>query len=104
MTIATSASQSTESSSAFLNSPLLLLEKVTCLAVALSIFLICIFSLAMIISALQHIHTHFVPERERKSHTHKTGDQENQNSDKDFSREHGINQHTNEGVSYKWKY
>ena len=44
---ATSASQRTESSSAFLKSPLLLLEKVTCLAVALSIFLIWIFSLAI---------------------------------------------------------
>uniref|UniRef100_A0A2P2J909 K-box region and MADS-box transcription factor family protein n=1 Tax=Rhizophora mucronata TaxID=61149 RepID=A0A2P2J909_RHIMU len=37
---ATSASQRTESSSAFLKSPLLRFENVTCLAVALSIFLI----------------------------------------------------------------
>jgi hypothetical protein len=36
-TSATSASQSTPSSSAFLNSPRLLLEKVTCRAAALSI-------------------------------------------------------------------
>lgn len=39
-TRATSASQRTESSSAFLKSPLRRLENVTCLAVALSIFLI----------------------------------------------------------------
>lgn len=44
---ATSASQRTESSSAFLKSPLRRLENVTCLAVALSIFLIWIFSLAI---------------------------------------------------------
>uniref|UniRef100_A0A2P2K013 Uncharacterized protein n=2 Tax=Rhizophora mucronata TaxID=61149 RepID=A0A2P2K013_RHIMU len=44
---ATSASQRTESSAAFLKSPRLLLEKVTCLAVMLSIFLILIFSLAI---------------------------------------------------------
>lgn len=45
---ATSASQRTDSSSAFLSSPLLLLENVTCLAVMLSIFLILIFSLAIL--------------------------------------------------------
>lgn len=44
---ATSASHKTESSLAFLNSPLRRLEKVTCLAVALSIFLIWIFSFAI---------------------------------------------------------
>lgn len=43
-----SASQSVESSRAFLKSPLLLFEKVTCLAVMLSIFLICIFFLVII--------------------------------------------------------
>jgi hypothetical protein len=44
---AISASQRVESSIAFLNSPLLLLEKVTCLAVVLSIFLIWIFLLVI---------------------------------------------------------
>jgi len=44
---AISASHRTESSAAFLKIPLLLFEKVTCLAVMLSIFLIFIFSLAI---------------------------------------------------------
>jgi hypothetical protein len=44
---ATSASHSIDSSSAFLNKPRRLLEKVTCRAVVLSIFLICILSLAI---------------------------------------------------------
>jgi cytoskeletal protein RodZ len=44
---ANSASQRVESSKAFLNSPLLLLEKVTCLAVVLSIFFIWIFLLVI---------------------------------------------------------
>ncbi|CAA6672781.1 unnamed protein product [Spirodela intermedia] len=43
----TSASQSMASSSAFLNKPLLRFEKVTCLVVVFSIFLILIFSLAI---------------------------------------------------------
>jgi Fe2+ transport system protein B len=51
---ATSASQRTESSSAFFKSPRLLLEKVTCLAVTLSIFLILIFSLAILYISLQN--------------------------------------------------
>ena len=42
-----SASQRVESSNAFLKSPLLLFENVTCLAVALSIFLIWIFLLVI---------------------------------------------------------
>lgn len=53
---ATSASQRTESSSAFLKSPRLLLEKVTCLAVTLSIFLILIFSLAILLSFKDQTH------------------------------------------------
>uniref|UniRef100_A0A2P2M547 Dormancy associated MADS-box protein Truncated DAM3 n=1 Tax=Rhizophora mucronata TaxID=61149 RepID=A0A2P2M547_RHIMU len=44
---AISASERVESSLAFLKSPFLLLEKVTCLAVILSIFLILIFCLAI---------------------------------------------------------
>jgi cytoskeletal protein RodZ len=44
---ANSESQRVESSKAFLNSPLLLLEKVTCLAVVLSIFFIWIFLLVI---------------------------------------------------------
>ncbi|CAA6672788.1 unnamed protein product [Spirodela intermedia] len=43
----TSASQSMASSSAFLNRPLLRFEKVTCLVVVFSIFLIFIFSLTI---------------------------------------------------------
>ncbi|CAA7400940.1 unnamed protein product [Spirodela intermedia] len=42
-----SASQSMASSSAFLNRPLLRFEKVTCLVVVFSIFLILIFSLTI---------------------------------------------------------
>lgn len=45
---ATSASQRIDSSSAFLNNPFLLLEKVTCLAAVLSILLSLSFSLAMV--------------------------------------------------------
>jgi hypothetical protein len=44
---ATSASQRIDNSSAFLNNPFLLLEKVTCLAAVLSILLSLSFSLAM---------------------------------------------------------
>ena len=64
---ATSASQRTESSSAFLKSPLLLLEKVTCLAVALSIFLIWIFSLA-ISAPSEHNYDQKKLEKKKKSH------------------------------------
>jgi Fe2+ transport system protein B len=71
---ATSASHRTESSSAFFKSPRLLLEKVTCLAVTLSIFLILIFSLAISFLSLQkfkrspsHFHTH----KEKRKYAHK---------------------------------
>lgn len=61
---ATSASQRTESSSAFLKIPLRLLEKVTCLAVALSIFLIWIFSLAISLRLLASCYCCDLPEKE----------------------------------------
>jgi len=46
---ATSASQRTDNSKAFLSSPFLLLEKVTCLLVAFSILFIWVFPLTIII-------------------------------------------------------
>ncbi|CAA6664352.1 unnamed protein product [Spirodela intermedia] len=57
----TSASQSMASSFAFLNRPLRRFEKVTCLAVLLSIFLILIFPLAMLLfSVLQLLLPHHI--------------------------------------------
>uniref|UniRef100_A0A0A9AYM6 Mads2 n=1 Tax=Arundo donax TaxID=35708 RepID=A0A0A9AYM6_ARUDO len=51
----TSASQRMESSLAFLSNPFLLLEKVTCLLVELSILLISIFPLPISLSSISRI-------------------------------------------------
>lgn len=64
----TSASQRMESSSAFLKSPLLLLEKVTCLAVVLWIFLIWIFSLAILNLLFSSTTSHLISKQMQPKH------------------------------------